>query len=979
MSRRPLIFAALVAAAFPLVAAGQAESEFYATPKTAPEFWRVIRFEIRLGNYERAAERVKGLLDLNPDDKTLVDLVDKPPAGVEGGMAPFLRLRNVPRWNSDDKKDKAAKADVETLITKLGKALETELSNPERIRRFANALAGTPEEAVFALREIRRGGKSAAPVLAQMLIEKPAEELRAGIIGILPELDGATVPPFIAFLGGADPQSQLDVMDALRKRADYRNSVLAADTDPVPTLWYLWGNPESSASVKQKAREGLISAIRVDPESIDRSGDLKSAQGQLAAGARRFYTETANLPKLPGDEQGNAVHSVWTWDGKALKEAKVNRAAATEHYGLRYARWALELQPDYAVAQNLFLGLAIEGHAVRAGGAGALAKTAPELYAALATAPFEILAELLEEALREKKTAVALAVTRVIGERTEPKAARPTSPASAKTPRPALLVKALDYPDARVQFAAADALLRSPGPATHGRNAQIVKILAAALAADPGPEGKQKALLGDPDGIRSEAVAALLRRAGFEVDMVRSGRDLMRRLHEKADIDLLVIDRHLPDPLIGDLLPQLRADRRAKTLPLLLVASSDGITPVNLFTALARLAAVIAFEDLPGNPYFDYSPNRKDESDRVRKSPEETQQDVLSRHAAQVKRMTELVEKAGFTVSDVLHNRIVYLSIQTFAPETLTAFVPQLVAEERLAVDRLLSPAARIEFEGSPVSVKKPRMRADTLPSLEEAQRIVEVMRLTANEERAIRQERLQALAKLWDLMWDPAAPKLPPAEPTRYPDIEARLARVAGPYRNIRVVPAVFTDDGFKSELIQATDPKAPLGTPAEKKEMAKAAMGWLRKMAVGEIVGYPIADAIGAIRSALKSDELAPLAVDALVKLSTREGQQDLSNLATDAGRPIPLRSQAADALVKHIQTFGKFVTGPQADSIAASALAADDAELKARLLAVQGVLTSTIKGTTDRLKGYQPKPVEAKDAAPPKEDPKEEKKDQ
>jgi hypothetical protein len=67
---------------------------------------------------------------------------------------------------------------------------------------------------------------------------------------------------------------------------------------------------------------------------------------------------------------------------------------------------------------------------------------------------------------------------------------------------------------------------------------------------------------------------------------------------------------------------------------------------------------------------------------------------------------------------------------------------------------------------------------------------------------------------------------------------------------------------------------------------------------------------------------------------------------------------------------------VTGPQVNAVAAAAGTAEDPELRARLLAAQGVLKSDLKGTADRLKGYVPKPPPP--PAPPKEEPKEEKKD-
>jgi hypothetical protein len=369
VSRRPLLLAAVLAASFPILTSAQTESDFYATPKTVPEFWRATQFEIRTGNYERAAERIKGLLDLNPDSKTLFDLVDKPTPGTQGGMAQFLRLRNVPKWNANVKADQEAKQRVEELIGKISKAVEAELSNPERIRRYANALAGPTEESSFALSELRRSGKAVPPVLAAMLAEQPADDVRAAILRTIPLLAIDTVPGFVAFLPYADTASQSDLIDALRSRNDFRSLFLSADTDPVPTFWYLYGKPATSELVKKKARDAIAAATLKDP-TLERDPDLRTPQGQLTNYAQQFHEGTANLAKMAGDTKNEPVHNVWIWDGKALKEVAMTRPQATEHYGLKYARWALDLQPDYAPAQRVFLGIAIEHHAIRAGGGG---------------------------------------------------------------------------------------------------------------------------------------------------------------------------------------------------------------------------------------------------------------------------------------------------------------------------------------------------------------------------------------------------------------------------------------------------------------------------------------------------------------------------------------------------------------------------------------------------------------------------------
>lgn len=991
MARR-LLFAVPLAILYPLLAAGQqTESEFYALPKTAPEFWRATQFEIRTGSFERAAERIKGLLDLNPDDKTLFDLVDKPPPGTPGGIGQFLRLRNVPRWyppdpKGGDKRNEDAKANVETLISKLSAAMEKELSNPDRIRRFATALAGPPEESTFALNELRRSGKAVPAVVAPMLTDKLTAEVRAGILAAIPLLGADTVPGFVAYIPHADATGQLDLIGALVNRADYRHLSVEAATDPLPTLWYLYGKPDSPDQVKGKARDAITAATLRDP-AAERDPEMRTAQGQLTEFAHKFYEGTANLPKQPGDATGQPGHMVWVWDGKTIKETPMTRAQATEYYGLRYARWALDIQPDHARAQRVFLGIAIEYLAMRTGGRP-VAKDAPDLYAALATAPFEQLTELLEEAIRDKKTAVVFNVVRVLGAREEAKASRPVGKPGAKAmtaereQRPGLLVKALDYPDARVQFAAADALLRVPGVANHGRHAQIVKILAAAVAADP-PEGaKQKALIGDPDAVRAEGVANILQRVGFDVEVARTGRQLVRRLQDKADVDLVLLDAHVADPMLPDLLPQLRADRRARTLPTLVIASSaEGITPVNLLTILARLACVVAFEDLRDNPAYRVPGDEKDKRplvERVEHTPEEMNRLIVGRHRAQVARMQAAVEKCGFSLTAEMNDRITYFSLETFPVELLNAFARELLDEERIILRRLVPPLVRAEMgEAAPINALRPRIASEDLPSREQATRIVNLMKLTAGYESALPQDRLAAFAKLWDSFWDSANPKLPPMAPVRNPDMEMKLARVTAPYRGVKVVPAVFTEAGLRDALAQATDPQAPLVTPAEKKENAKAAMVWLRKMAVGELAGYDVRPAEPAMRSALQSDDLAPLAIDALARVPSKDAQLDLANLAVAQERPVPIRSQSAVALVKHIQHYGRFVTDPQAEAIANSAAAAEDADLRARLLAAQGVLKTDSKVTGDRLKAYVPKPVEAaKDDVPPpkeKEEPK------
>lgn len=989
MFRRHIFGLALLAFALPMVAA-EPDSDFYLTPKTTPEFWRAARFEINTGNYERADDRLKSLLARNPKSDELFKLIENPPPGVEPGMAPILRLRNIPRWHSDPRLDKEAKARVEELIDKISKAVEAELTSEKRIRRYAHLLsADAVEESAFALKELQRSGEAVVPVLAAMLSEKLGEKTQGGIYMAIPHLGLNTVPGLVAFLPAAESAVKADLIDALRKRPDYRSLTTAADRDPVPTLLYIIGQPNTPETVRNKAKAALVAATVRDLDK-EANPELRLPQGQLMTFARKFYDGSANLTKLAGDDRNEQVHKLWTWDGKALTSQMVARPAAGEYYGLRYARWALDLQPDYVAAQKVFLGIAIENHMLRVGGDKLLSRTAPELHAALITAPFSTLAELLEDSITDRKTPVVLAAVRALGERADSKAALPSPRPGSKEPvlRPALLVKALDYPDPRVQFAAADALLRIPGVAAegrpdtrlpaHGRSSEIVKILTAAVLADASDGAKQKVLLGDPDATRADGVAVVLQRLGYEVEVVPTGRQLIRRIQERSDIDLVLLDRHLPNPLLPDLVAQLKADRRGKTLPTMVLASPDGIIPVNFFTALARLATIVAFEDLPDAPWYNFYPATKDEADKIALLYDQMQATIANRYHAQRKRMRELVVDAGFKLDTEIEDRIDYLTLQTIPTKAMADFAPKFLSEERIMVFRLLPPAIAKEVADAPTRAIKGRIRGDLLPGPETAERIIALMRLSNRHEAVLPVDRLPGFNKLWNILWSTDEPRLPLITALRSAEVETHLKRQLYGYRNLRVIPSVFTDDGFKEELAQLTDNKAPLLTPAEKKEHAKTALVWLKKMALGEVAGYQVAPAEPAIRFAFQSDELAPIAIDAAARFPNREVQQDLATLTTKEMRPAPIRIQAAEVLAKHVQAYGKYVTEAQATTMREIAEASADPDLKSRILAVLGTLASNSTKVGDQLKGYTPRPIMKEEGkGEEKKDPTEEKK--
>jgi hypothetical protein len=121
----------------------------------------------------------------------------------------------------------------------------------------------------------------------------------------------------------------------------------------------------------------------------------------------------------------------------------------------------------------------------------------------------------------------------------------------------------------------------------------------------------------------------------------------------------------------------------------------------------------------------------------------------------------------------------------------------------------------------------------------------------------------------------------------------------------------------------------------------MAKLAIEWLKRIATGETTGYDVRPAEAVLRGALKSDDLAANAIDALAKVGTAQVQQDLIATAATASRPAAIRLQATDAALRHAVSFGRLATPANTEAIAAAATNEPDAALRSRMAALKAVL--------------------------------------
>jgi CheY-like chemotaxis protein len=514
--------------------------DYFKTPETLQEYWDAVQFELEVGKTELAARLLSEMLKRATNEQDLVDLDEKV------GTAALLKLRVVPKWSDDPKINQQAIKDANELADKVSQALRNILGDPKRIAKFIHNLSGDQEEHDFAARELYRSRSLAIPYLVEELRTVKGED-RDVILALLPKLAPETVMPLTAALDIPDDNLRVDLIEVFVKRGA---------KSAVPFLWHLAGSPKYPERVRNKALSAIVYLTGIE------TGKLPPAPVALTREAERYYRH-----QVPMDVPGSLV---WRWDGKALVTGvpgspKATPSQAEEYYGLRFAREALDIDPTFLPAQVALLSLALDKGMERSGVDQPLAKAAPDVQELIATVNPDLVILVLERALAEKRTPVVLGAARALGELAEPRALRPTGRGE-----PAL-VQALTYPDRRVQMATAEAMLRIPAAPSPTAAGRVVDVLRRAAAIDTETKIKPTALVGFADDAIADAVAAAVRRNGWEVVKVHTGNEALRRLKQAADVDALLIDSRLPDPGLAYLLAQLREDPALAGLPLWLV------------------------------------------------------------------------------------------------------------------------------------------------------------------------------------------------------------------------------------------------------------------------------------------------------------------------------------------------------------------------------------------------------------------------
>jgi hypothetical protein len=478
---------------------------------------------------------------------------------------------------------------------------------------------------------------------------------------------------------------------------------------------------------------------------------------------------------------------------------------------------------------------------------------------------------------------------RALGGQAEVKASRPS-----KYGEPSL-VKAMLYPDRRVQFAAAQSLLRIPGTPSPQAAARAVEVLARALEADNMAGTRRKLLVAFADDALRQAVGKAVTDASAEPVLVGTGREALRRLTKASDIDAVVLDSTLGDPTLPYVMAQLRADARTKGLPVLLTAVPEGNEARDLLRAYRDAKAKLGDIEVRAQAYRD------------------------KRRQLQADYEAEL-----FRLEDRL-KEIQALTIQK--GEADKTGVPKEKKEELL---------------------KDQKQQIEDLKVLHEtnlkelARRFPEPAHLDQEG------QRLEARLKVLDKQFEVVSGRREDALRRSY-ERDRALQVVSA---NVVSDPAVLAATLRLGELETAT----PL-TPEEIRQNAEKAVKALARMARGDLAGYSAGPAAEAVYGALRAAKLPPDALKAAVEFAGRQSgakpQGELATVVLDAKLPAEVRTDAARELVRHVQKYGALMPAPQVTGLRELYAAKDtDRALRANLADLQGALRPDARTTGQRL---------------------------
>ncbi len=507
-----------------------------ADPKSPEELFEATLMMVDIARFDLAEIYLTKLLSESLDDELLLALREK------YGVAAFLKLASVKRLNPG----------AEKLLDLSNAAAIKQANDPVRIARLIRDLGGDPEQRAVAEAELISLGAPVVPGLLAVLTDPVRADKHETVMEAILLIRERAIPPLIGALTAPDAIFRSHVITMLGQ--------LQASA-AVPYLWHPAQAPDETEDVRLAARNALSQILGVNLETVGRLA-TEGVVARILDSAREHF-RNSHVWKT----NGAGKVALWWWSAPQGTVAlrMVSPEEASDLVGLRLAREALSLAPQLRATQVMYLGFAFATDVRRAGFDRPLPEGPGTAHDTALAAGSEVIVDVIAEAVNSQRPAVAVAGLKVFSQ------IGTLAQLQLGGTQKSVIISALDYPDPRVQFAAASTILQIDPPKPFRGAARVVDVLKRALVTD----GRAHAVIGEVSPDRGAMIGGILRELGYEPLVYSSGREAFAAAASRTDVELIVLHPNLIRWALSETLANLRGDSRTASIPIVIHGPSS--------------------------------------------------------------------------------------------------------------------------------------------------------------------------------------------------------------------------------------------------------------------------------------------------------------------------------------------------------------------------------------------------------------------
>lgn len=535
--------------------ADSAKSPLVVEPKTPEELFDAILLMVDISRNAVAKQYLKKLLADEPSDDLLLKLRE------QHGPAAFLRLANIP----------ALLPEAKTLLDRNNAAYTKYANDPARLDQFLKDLvSGTPEQKTLARHQMETAGVAVVPALISALGDSKYSNAQTTFVEMLVRIGQPATSPLHAALLSPDLKTRQAVILALG---------LIRSDDSIPYLLRFSGQAEPTPE-SEMAKKAIARILRNDSQT---RVQMQGVASRLLATAREYFLGR-HIWQIGNDK----LVSIWAWDQaiNTVRENRLTPEAASRHEGLFFAKSALEVAPDRLDIQTTYLNL-LFAEEVALWGPSKPLKTGPgsthDLAASLGA---DAVVRTLSEAMDLQKSDSALVALQVLAQIGSVQQVRIVAG------KQSALQRALNYPNRRVQFAAAQTIVALDPTSNYPGADRVIAILGRALTQADATE--KLALVMDSVIDRGQTMTGFLKELGYSPTHRQTGRDGFQIAATIQELDLILVDANIQRWALSETLANFKSDPRTRDVPI--VIYGEAVTERDVAIYIKQFASVSYIE-----------------------------------------------------------------------------------------------------------------------------------------------------------------------------------------------------------------------------------------------------------------------------------------------------------------------------------------------------------------------------------------------